>query len=234
MMTGVGVIGLLIVIAIIVAMASISRRPAEDGVPRGFPWLLTLLTLAVVAGIVAFIVYQASPIDYVLEINVPSGKRFIGEVIVDGRPRIIKGERNATLEFNGKRISWVILIEDTVGEDTIEVRLIGGASGSSTSTWGARGYSERKFMGGGAMYTSVNEHEWRSAMIELKRGEGNPDSLLPGFSAPSNPAEENANPASEDESTPSPSDAAPDANGEAEAPAATQRLRPTLIDATQA
>ena len=186
-----GWIVILIVIAVDVAtgVAVSSRRPSEGGAPRGFPWLMTLFALVVVAGIVTFIVYQSRPANFVLEIFVPSGKRFIGEVVVDGRPQPVDGERTGRLEFTAKHIAWVILKDHANDADSIRVQLIAGAGGMSSSPWGARGFSEQRFLGGGSMFTSVNEDEWRWLMAEFKQPDVDANAILPGFWAPSNPAE---------------------------------------------
>ncbi len=184
----------LIVIAVVVAIASGASKASSESRPNGFPWLLMLLGIVIVSGVATVIIVQSRPVVYVLEVNVPSGKPFIGEVIIDGRREIIDGIGSKTFEFTGKVIRWRVLIDDDAGNDSISVQLTGGVGGSSSSTWGAAGSAEKRFIGGGGMSTSVSEDEWRTLMRELRPEENEAeDSLLPGFSAPSNPVDDDGN-----------------------------------------
>lgn len=176
----------IVVVVVVIAVVSSTRKSSDGGTPSGFPWVALSFGVVLLVGIATLIVYQARPVDYVLEVNVPSGNGFIGEVTVDGRSEIIRGAGSRTFEFTGRRISWGIMVEDPTGADTIEVRLNGGMSGSSSSNWGARGYSEKQFIGGGAMFTSISQEEWRAGMRQLvNEGEVDPNGGI--LSAPSNP-----------------------------------------------
>jgi hypothetical protein len=176
----------LLIVVVSIVVFSTSRKGSSGGEPSGFPWLALSVGVVLLVGIATLIVYQARPVDYVLEVNVPSGNGFVGEVTIDGRSEIIRGEGQRTFEFTGRRITWAILVVDPTGTDIIEVRLSGGMSGYSSSNWGARGYSEKKFIGGGALFTSINADEWRTGMAQLMN-EGEVDSSGGILSAPSNP-----------------------------------------------
>jgi hypothetical protein len=194
----VAILLLVLVVAVVATIGSSAFKSQEEAKPRGFPWLLMTFGVVVVAGIITFILYQARPVTYVLDVTVPSGKGFIGEVIIDGRREIITGVGNKRFEFTGKTLRWRVLIDDASGAESISVQVTGGVGGSSSSAWGARGFAEKQFIGGGGMFTSMNEDEWRMLMPQLKPETD--DTLLQGAAAPSNPVQDE----SSDDATPEP------------------------------
>lgn len=185
---------LIIVVGVVVAIANSASKSSSEAGPRGFPWISMVLAIVVLAGIVTFIIVQSRPITYVLDVTVPAGKGFIGEVIVDGRREIIEGVGSDSFEFTGKVIRWHVLIDDETPEaETISVQLTGGFGGSSSSNWGVSGFAEKWFLGGSGSFSAVSDVEWRTLMRELRPEENEAeDSLLPGFSAPSNPVDDEA------------------------------------------
>ncbi len=181
---------LLIVVAVVVAVMNTTLKPSGDGKPRGFPWLLMLFGIVIMGGIITLILYRARPDEFLLEVKVSSGKGFVGEVIVDGRREIINGDGSGSYPFTGRNISWIVLIDDATGTDTIEASVDGGIGGAAASDWGCRGSYEKGFFGNGGMFTTIGEEEWNALMQRLRPPNEDFDSILPGISSPSNPVNE--------------------------------------------
>lgn len=184
----IAILALLIVIAIVVAVMNATLKSSGDGKPRGFPWILMLFGIVVIGGIATLIIQRARPVEFVLEVRVPTGKGFVGEVVIDGRRISIDDASGPQFTFTGKQLSWTILIDDDSGTESIEVELLrgSGGGGSSTGAWGSRGFAEKQFLGGAMVFTNVDESEWRSLMQQWGDTEEEASILL-GPSAPSNP-----------------------------------------------
>lgn len=183
------IVALLIIVAIIVAVGQSTLKSSGDGKPRGFPWLLTVFGGVVILGVVTIIIYKARPTEFFIEIIVPPGSGFIGEVIVDGRRQVIQGTDNEEFVFAGDRIDFVILSDDESGSEVIDVHFHqrSGGGGSTSSSWGSRGFSEKGILWGASGFSALDERDWRSEMPRLRPPEVEADSILPGIAAPSNP-----------------------------------------------
>lgn len=174
------------ILVIAAAIANSTLKPAPEGRPKGFPWILLLFGIVVVAGIATLLMMGFAQQHLVIEVRGPPGVDFIGEAVVDGVIHPLNGTAPQRFELTGTSFEAIVLAAEPDPDNPLVVFTGGSYEGlGSVDPYGIRIVAYKRFMSSGSGWNFVSPTEWETWVERLRPAES-PEDALPDPATSSN------------------------------------------------